>query len=211
MVKMGKIEVRSQKCSCPIYWAWFKSPINRQTTIILFIAYCLVFNVLAACGKKEKEAEKEETQVSVVEKKTEVAPSAEAIPPEFAEAYKGVVVVSAVEGVDWQKGIITVVGRGMPPQHITNPAQARILAVRAAKVEGYKTLLETVLKMKTPPERGMKEYLDEKQIEISRIEGFIKGARIVKEEYKDNGSAEVTLEVPLTGVSGLIAVLKGKG
>ena len=80
--------------------------------------------------------------------------------------------------------------------------------MRAAKIEGYKVLLETILKMKTPPDRGMKEYLDEKRIEISRIEGFLKGARVVKEEYKDDGSAEVTLEVPLTGADGLVTMLK---
>src|SRR4030067_238675 len=142
------------------------------------------------------------------EKKSEVAPTVEAIPAEFAEAYKNVVVVSEIEGVDWQKGTITAIGRGYPPKDITNPAQIRILTMRAAKVEGYKALLETILKMKTPPDRGMKEYLDEKHIEMTRIEGFVKGAMVVKEEYKDDRSAEVTLEVPITGGSGLVAVLK---
>ncbi|HCY19614.1 MAG TPA: hypothetical protein DHU69_07660 [Deltaproteobacteria bacterium] len=80
--------------------------------------------------------------------------------------------------------------------------------MRAAKLEGYKALLETIMKIKTPPDKGMKQYLDERHIEISRVEGFVKGARIIKEEYKDDGSAEVTLEVPLTGVSGLVAVMK---
>jgi len=177
------------------------------------LASCLLLLVLlfavslTACGKKE-EPVKEETQTSVVEKKSEVAPTVEAIPAEFAEAYKNVVVVSEIEGVDWQKGTITAIGRGYPPKDITNPAQIRILTMRAAKVEGYKALLETILKMKTPPDRGMKEYLDEKHIEMTRIEGFVKGAMVVKEEYKDDGSAEVTLEVPITGGSGLVAVLK---
>ena len=144
----------------------------------------------------------------MVEKRAEVAPTVETIPTEFAEAYKKVFVVSEVDGVDWQKGVITAVGRGYPPKDITNPAQVRILTMRAAKLEGYKALLETIMKIKTPPDKGMKQYLDERHIEISRVEGFVKGARIIKEEYKDDGSAEVTLEVPLTGVSGLVAVMK---
>lgn len=170
----------------------------------LLTASCLLLTVVTGCGKKESE----EAQVAVVEKKVEVAPTVEAIPAEFAEAYKNVVVVSEVEGIDWQKGTITAIGRGYPPKDITNPAQIRILTMRAAKVEGYKALLETILKMKTPPDRGMKEYLDEKHIEMTRIEGFVKGAMVVKEEYKDDGSAEVTLEVPIIGGSGLVAVLK---
>ena len=175
----------------------------------LFTVYSLLFTVVAGCGKKEKEAAKEEVQVSVVEKKTEVTSSVDSASPEFtADTYKGVLVVSSVEGVDWQKGVITAVGRGLPPKDVVNPAQARLLAMRAAKMEAYKNLLETILKMKTPPDRGMKEYLDEKHIEITRIEGFVKGAMVVKEEYKNDGSAEVTLEVPIAGGNGLVAALK---
>ncbi|OGQ74574.1 MAG: hypothetical protein A2235_08465 [Deltaproteobacteria bacterium RIFOXYA2_FULL_42_10] len=181
---------------------------RRSVFLLLLTAYCLLHTVVTGCGKSEKEAITEETQVAVVEKSAEVAPTVETIPTEFAEAYKKVFVVSEVDGVDWQKGVITAVGRGYPPKDITNPAQVRILTMRAAKLEGYKALLETIMKIKTPPDKGMKQYLDERHIEISRVEGFVKGARIIKEEYKDDGSAEVTLEVPLTGVSGLVAVMK---
>lgn len=167
------------------------------------LAIILTVFVLYACNKKE-----DKPAASVSEKKGETTASIETAPAGFAEAYKGVLVVSAVEGVDWQKGVITVVGRGLPPKHITNPAQAKILAMRAATVEAQKNLLATILKMKTPPDRGMKEYLDEKHIEITRIEGFVRGAMVVKEEYKDDGSAEVTLEVPIAGGSGLVAALK---
>ncbi|GEM_PF-5255067 len=167
------------------------------------LAIILTVFALYACNKKE-----DKSVASVSEKKGEPTAFIETTPPEFAETYKSVLVVSSVEGVDWQKGVITAVGRGLPPKDVTNPAQARLLAMRAAKVEGYKNLLEIILKMKTPPDRGMKEYLDEKHIEITRIEGFVKGAMVVKEEYKNDGSAEVTLEVPITGGSGLVAELK---
>lgn len=172
------------------------------TLILLFAIHFSLFTVIAGCGKKE------EAQVSMVEKKAEVAPSAEAVPQESAESYKDVLVVSQVDGVDWQKGMITVIGRGLPPKDIKNPAQARLLAMRAATVEAQRNLLEIILKMKTPPDKGMKEYLDEKHIEITRIEGFVKGAMVIKEEYKDDGSAEVTLEAPLAGGSGLVAELR---
>jgi len=181
----------------------------KLTTFILILTVCgSLFTVVTACSKKTEEAKEEDVIVGAGNKKSDVTVSAETIPTEFANAYKNVVVVSEVEGIDWQKGTITAIGRGYPPKDITNPAQIRILTMRAAKIEGYKVLLETILKMKTPPDRGMKEYLDEKRIEISRIEGFLKGARVVKEEYKDDGSAEVTLEVPLTGADGLVTMLK---
>jgi hypothetical protein len=175
----------------------------------LFTACCLVTTGLMGCTKKEKEALKEDTQFSVVEKNTEVTSSVEAASPEItADTYKGVLVVSSVEGVDWQKGVITAVGRGLLPKDVANPSQAKLIAMRAAKMEAYKNLLETILKMKTPPDRGMKEYLEEKHIQITRIEGFVKGAMVVKEEYKNDGSAEVTLAVPITGEKGLLSALK---
>src|SRR3989304_6196198 len=85
---------------------------GARVRFFLSLAPCLLplillFTVLTACGKKE-EPVKEETKISVVEKKAEVALSAETV---SAEAYKGVIVVSAVEGVDWQKGIISATGR----------------------------------------------------------------------------------------------------
>lgn len=176
---------------------------------LLFTVYSLLFTVVTGCSKKEKEAAKEDTHVSVVGKNTEVTSSVDSASAEItADTYKGVLVVSSVEGVDWQKGVITAVGRGLLPKDVANPAQARLLAMRAAKMEAYKNLLETILKMKTPPDRGMKEYLEEKHIQITRIEGFVKGAMVVKEEYKNDGSAEVTLAVPITGEKGLVAELK---
>src|SRR3989344_6413708 len=113
-VRSQKSEVRSKKYEIR----------SQKQEKILPLASCLLLLVLmfavslTACGKKE-----EKQQVAVAEKKAEVAPSVETIPAEFAEAYKGVVVVSEVEGVDWQKGVITAVGRGLPPKGITNPAQ----------------------------------------------------------------------------------------
>lgn len=167
------------------------------------LAIILTVFALYACNKKE-----DKPAASVSEKKGETTASVETAPAESAESYKDVLVVSQVEGVDWQKGTITATGRGLPPKHITNPAQVKILAMRAATVEAHKNLLEIILKMKTPPDKGMKQYLDEKHIQITSIEGFVKGAMVVKEEYKDDGSAEVTLEVPITGGNGLIAELK---
>lgn len=204
---MIKQEIRSKKSEARRKKHEIRSQKQEK---ILSLASCLLllvllFTVFTGCGNKKDEPVKEETQVSMVEKKAEVGSSVELIP---AEAYKDVLVVSAVEGVDWHKGKITAAGRGMAPKDIKNPAQAKILAMRAATVEAQKNLLEIILRMKTPPDKGMKEYLDEKRIEITRIEGFVKGAVVVKEEYKDDGSAEVTLEAPLTGADGLVALLK---
>lgn len=182
--------------------------INMKKVIILNFIVVLIFFTVYACGKKEADTEKDKTAVSVIEKKAEVQSSTESIPAEIGESYKGVVVISEIEGINWQKGLITAVGKGLPPKHITNQAQAEILAIRAAKMEAYKNLLETVMKIKTPPDKDMKEYLVDKNIESSHIEGFVKGARVVKEEYLDDGSAKVVLELSLTGNDGLVAVLK---
>lgn len=168
-----------------------------------YLKIVLIVFVLCACSKKD-----DEPAISIIDKQGEPTVLVEGIPKEFAEKYQGLFVVSEIDGVEWNKGIITATGRGLPPKHITNEVQAKLLAIRAANVEAQKNLLLTIMKMKTPPDRGIKEYIDDKHIEITRIEGFIKGARVVKEEFKEDGSAEVMIQIALTGGEGLIALLK---
>lgn len=50
--------------------------------------------------------------------------------------------VFAAEGVDWNDHVITVQGMGVPPANTVNVAQARMLARRAAVVDGYRQLAE---------------------------------------------------------------------
>lgn len=164
------------------------------------VAAVIISLSLTAC---EREVAEEGMKQAAV--KTE-----EAIPLQYAEAYKNVLAVTEVEGVAWERGVITAVGRGVPPARITHPGQAKILAMRAAKVDGYRNLLKTILTMRTP-DRAMEQYLEENNIRIERIEGFIKGARVLKEEYREDGSAEVLMELPITGGNGLVALLKQGG
>src|SRR3989344_1302743 len=92
-VRSQKPEVRSKKYEIR----------SQKQEKILPLASCLLLLVLlfavslTACGKKE-EPVKEETQTSVVEKKSEVAPTVEAIPAEFAEVYKKMVFVFECRG-----------------------------------------------------------------------------------------------------------------
>lgn len=54
------------------------------------------------------------------------------------------VAVFAAGGVNWEESVITDTGAGLPPQNAVNPSQARMLARRAAVVDAYRMLAESI-------------------------------------------------------------------
>lgn len=80
---------------------------------------------------------------------------------------------------------VVVQGIGYPPIRAENSAQARLMARRAAILDGYRNAFRE--DFKTQDEEGGDYYL--------RLSGFIKGSEIIKEEYLSDGSVRVTLRV----------------
>jgi hypothetical protein len=80
---------------------------------------------------------------------------------------------------------ITVQGIGYPPIRVQNSAQARLMAKRAAILDGYRNALKKDLK--TQDDEGKDYYLN--------LSGFVRGSEVIKEEYLSDGSVRVTLRV----------------
>ncbi len=83
---------------------------------------------------------------------------------------------------------IQVKGIGYPPIRAQSPAQARLLARRAAILDAYRNALGVA-------DNG-REYDD--LAFYSHISGFIQGARVIKEEFLEDGGVMVTLEIEET-------------
>lgn len=109
---------------------------------------------------------------------------------------------SAIEGVDWAAGKVRVTGVGMPPADATNMTIRREMARRAALADAQRKLMKAVAEVKAGPDLSMKSLMGEKNFS-RKIQGFIKGYRIVAERELDGGKIEIDLELPLTGQSGL--------
>ena len=101
--------------------------------------------------------------------------------------------------VNWSSNIIRAVGSGAPSPDASNVAVARLGAERAAKLEAMRNLLETVKGVRIDSQTTVVNFTTQSDVINSRIEGFVKGARVVKTKYLSDGGVEVVIEVPITG------------
>ena len=101
--------------------------------------------------------------------------------------------------VNWSQGYIEAVGIGAVPDRSVGKANARPLAMRAAKVDAYRNLLEITKGVQIDSATTVKDFMVESDIINSKVEGLVKGAQQVKTEYMSDGTVEVTLRMPLYG------------
>ena len=114
--------------------------------------------------------------------------------------------ISSIVGVDWAAGKIRATGTGLPPQHAENDTVRREMTKRAALADAQRNLLKTIGQIRIDSNQSVKTAMSD-QILASRIQGFIKGYTIVREQELENGKYEMTLELPLNGPSGLSRLL----
>ncbi len=113
--------------------------------------------------------------------------------------------VLAAEGVDWNNSSITVIGAGVAPMNAYNAAQARMMARRAAVVDAYRQLAETVKGVNVDSETTIQNMMVVDDITKTKVSAFIQGARIVSEQVIPDGGYEVTMTVSMFGVSNSLA------
>lgn len=107
--------------------------------------------------------------------------------------------------VDYEKGIIRAQGMGVAPTKAVNMAQARIMARRAAVVDGYRQLVEAVKGVNIDSETTTEMNMVTSDVVRSQVSAAVKGARVVDEHMDPDGAYVVTMEVPMFGVSGSLA------
>lgn len=83
-----------------------------------------------------------------------------------------------------KKGMIKATGIGYPPSRISDERQARLLARRAAIVDGYRNLLKSF--------DNLSNWIENRSI-IKRENSFLRGAKILDTRYFSDGRAEVDL------------------
>ncbi len=102
--------------------------------------------------------------------------------------------------VNFEDGYIEAVGTGAPPEQSYGKPNARPMALRAAQVDAYRNLLETVQGVQIDSKTTIKDFVTESDVINTQISGMVKGAQIIKKEYLSDGTVEVTVRMPLSGV-----------
>ena len=113
--------------------------------------------------------------------------------------------VNYVDGVDWQKRIITVTGEGVIPPDAINYTQAKGLASKAARADAYRKLGEIINGVRVEGETTVEKMLTvQDQIKL-KVAATIKGATVVNETFLSDGGYRVVMQVPLFGTSNSLA------
>lgn len=111
----------------------------------------------------------------------------------------------AADGVNWDDGTIVATGMGIAPPNAVNIAQAKALAKRAAVVDAYRQLAETISGVQVTSESTVKMFITQSDVTRTKVEATIKGARVIKEGMTPEGTYKVTMVVPMFGVTGSLA------
>ena len=98
-----------------------------------------------------------------------------------------------------KKGMIKATGIGYLPSRISDERQARLLARRAAIVDGYRNLLKSF--------DNLSNWIENRNI-IKREKSFLRGAKILDTRYFSDGRAEVDLGLDVVLKQGALRKLK---
>lgn len=100
--------------------------------------------------------------------------------------------------VDWNKLVVRAVGIGAGNPGAPESAR-RALALRAAKMDAVRNVLEIVKGITLSAETTVKNYMTESDVITSRVTGLVQGAQFGEPRYKEDGSVEMECTVPMTG------------
>lgn len=97
----------------------------------------------------------------------------------------------------WGPVILRAKGSGVPPPSAVNPAQARLMATRAAKIDALRNLLEQAHGVTILSGSTIEDFATKNDFIKSRVNSYIKGAWVAEERKMSDGSYEVDMEIGL--------------
>jgi hypothetical protein len=124
-----------------------------------------------------------------------------AVPPAQANLQQK----SGAGNLDWTAGTITVTGSGAPPDKGSVP-QKRLMAQRAAVVDGYRQLAEIIQGVHVDSETTVKDFVVESDVIKTQVSALVKGAKPAAPRYLSDGAVEVDVTCSLYGQSGLSGI-----
>lgn len=109
----------------------------------------------------------------------------------------------AAPGPNWGGQTVKATGAGAPDMKATSPAQARLGAERAAQLDAFRNLLAQVKGLQISAGKTMNEAMAKDEIK-AKVEGIVRGFKIVGKRYYSDGGVEVDVEVPLAMLTDVI-------
>ena len=104
---------------------------------------------------------------------------------------------------NWNTSVIQAMGIGVPPAWAISPAQATALARTAALADARRNLLAEIKGTQVDAETTVENHMVKSDLIVTKIQGIIKGARVVSEGPVEGGGYQVTLEMSMFGDNSL--------
>ncbi len=102
--------------------------------------------------------------------------------------------------VDWQGQVIKATGSGAPDMRSLSPAQARLGAEKAAQLDAFRNLIAQAKGIRISSDKTVGEAMARDEVK-GRVEGVVKGFKVVKKRYYSDQGVEMDVEVPLSGIA----------
>ena len=108
--------------------------------------------------------------------------------------------------IDWEKGVVRATGLGAGKSTEKRVGLARAQALRAARMDAERNLAEQIEGVQVTADSSIRDLELEYDIVKTHVEAIIKNMRVVGEpKFYEDGTCEVTLEMPLFGSSNSVA------
>lgn len=115
-------------------------------------------------------------------------------PPEVIEVlYRNTLAPEEI----WGPVILRAKGSAIPPPDAVSPVQAKLMALRAAKVEALRNLSEQSYGVTIKSTSTVRDFVLENDSLKARVDAFVKGAWVSEERRLSDGSYEVEMELGL--------------
>lgn len=101
--------------------------------------------------------------------------------------------------VNWTEGYIEAKGIGAPPEKYYGKPNARPLAMRAAKLDALRNVLEVINGVRIDSTTLVRDFTIESDLIRTEVEGMVQGAQEVDTQYMSDGTVEMVMRVPLRG------------
>ncbi|MFB0517072.1 MAG: LPP20 family lipoprotein [Candidatus Neomarinimicrobiota bacterium] len=107
--------------------------------------------------------------------------------------------------VDYSQRVITATGIGAVPANAPNVGAARANAIRAARVDALRNLVEAVKAVRVTSETTVSNNMVANDVVRTKVEAMVQGAQQVGDvKYLSDASVEVTMSVPMSGIMDVV-------
>jgi hypothetical protein len=107
--------------------------------------------------------------------------------------------------VNWQGQVVKATGSGAPDMKASSPAQARLGAEKAAKMDAFRNLLEQVKGIQISAGKTVGDEMARDEVR-GKVEGVLRGFKITGKRYYSDSGVEIDVEVPLSALAEVVQV-----